>query len=212
MELFIELTISFKTFNCCKKKWLILLTPNWLISITYTVWLTETQQKIGDYMRVCFPNRVTLDRRIFSNIHRRLRETGTFTAINHLKGATQTTRTPDIEEAVLNCIDLNPHVSTKKIGNQLNISHVLVWRILHDFLLYPFHIQLVQTLLPRDFPSRLNFCRWFLDEIRNYAHFDSEIMFRDEANLSRTAITKFHNNNYWTEENLHLIEESHHQE
>lgn len=161
--------------------------------------------------QVRFPNRVTPDRRTFSNVHRRLRETGTFNANNNLKGALRTMRTPDIEEAVLNCIDVNPHVSTRKIGNQLNISHVLVWRILHDFLLYPYHIQRVQTLLPRDFPSRLNFCRWFLDKIRQNAYFDTEIMFTDEANFSRTAIRNFHNNHYWAEENPHLIEESHHQ-
>ncbi|KAL3275132.1 hypothetical protein HHI36_019902 [Cryptolaemus montrouzieri] len=37
-------------------------------------------------------------------------------------------------------------------------------------------------------------------------------MFTDEAEFSRTAITNFHNNHYWAEENSHLIEESHHQE
>ncbi|KAL3272617.1 hypothetical protein HHI36_014084 [Cryptolaemus montrouzieri] len=161
--------------------------------------------------QVRFPNRVTQDMPTFSNIHRRLSETDSFTTNNHLKGATQTMRTPDIEEAVLHCIDLNHHVSTRKIGNQLNISQVLVWRILHNFLLYPFYIQRVQTLLPRDFPSRLNFCRWFLDKIRENAHFDSEIMFTEESNFSRTAITNLRKNHYWAEETPHLIEESHHQ-
>ncbi|KAL3287657.1 hypothetical protein HHI36_002124 [Cryptolaemus montrouzieri] len=46
----------------------------------------------------------------------RLSETVTFTGNNHLNAATQTMRNPDIEEAVLNCIDLNPYVSSRKLG------------------------------------------------------------------------------------------------
>lgn len=159
-----------------------------------------------------FPNRVIPDRRTFANVHRRLTETGTLKPNNQLKGAHRTVRTPEIEEAVLNSIDENPELSTRKIGSNLNISHVLVWKILHDFLLYPYHIQRVQALLPRDFPLRVNFCRWFLERIAHNPLFDREIMFTDEANFSRNAIRNFHNNHIWADENPHAVVEFNHQE
>nr|CAH7719299.1 unnamed protein product [Callosobruchus chinensis] len=130
-----------------------------------------------------FPIRVIPDMRTFANVNRRLTETGTLKPNNQLKGAHWAVRTTEIEEAVLNLIDENPEVSTRKIGNNLNISHFLVWKILHDFLLYPYHIQRVQALLPRDFPLCVNFCQWFLGKIAHNPLFDRDIMFKDEANF-----------------------------
>jgi len=159
-----------------------------------------------------YPNRILPDARTFSATHRKLCETGSFQANNHLKGMQGTARTPETEAAVLNSVDENPEISTRKIAFNLNISHVLVWRILHDFLLYPYHIQRVQALLPRDFPLRINFCQWFLQKIAENPLFDAEILFTDEANFSRNAIRNFHNNHFWSEENPHAIMETHHQE
>jgi hypothetical protein len=34
--------------------------------------------------------------------------------------------------------------------------------ILHEQLLYPYHVQRVQGLRPADYPVRRRFCRWFL--------------------------------------------------
>lgn len=158
-----------------------------------------------------FPNRVVPDARTISSTHRRLCETGSFEPNNHLKGAPQTARTPAIELAVLNSVEENPDISTRKVANNLNISHVLVWRILHDYLLYPYHIQRVQALLPRDFPLRVNFCQWFLQKVTENPLFDTKILFTDEASFTRNCIRNFHNNHFWAEENPHAIVESHHQ-
>lgn len=159
-----------------------------------------------------YPNRIVPDARTISGTHRKLCETGSFETKNYLKGAHQTTRTPETEEAVLNLVEQNPNISTRKIGNILNITHVLVWRILQSYLLYPYHIQRVQALLPRDFPLRINFCQWFIQMVTENPQFDAKILFTDEANFSRNAIQNFHNNHFWAEENPHAITESHHQE
>jgi hypothetical protein len=42
------------------------------------------------------------------------------------------------------------------------VSHWVVSRILHEQLLYPYHVQRVQGLSPADYPVRRRFCRWFL--------------------------------------------------
>nr|CAH7729109.1 unnamed protein product [Callosobruchus chinensis] len=66
-----------------------------------------------------------------------------------------------MEEAVLNEIERNPETSTRKIAHELNITHVTVWQILRHQQLYPYHMQRVQALIPRDLPLRVDFCNWF---------------------------------------------------
>lgn len=159
-----------------------------------------------------YPNRMIPDHRIFSNIHRRLGETGTFKKNTNDAGKPRTVRTPQIEEIVLNEIDRHPRTSTRRISEHLNISHQVVWRILRASLLYPYHIQRVQALLPRDFPLRIDFCQWYLNMLAVDRNFDCKILFTDEANFSRTSIKNFHNNHTWADENPHEIVETHFQE
>ncbi|EZA47044.1 hypothetical protein X777_16701 [Ooceraea biroi] len=124
-------------------------------------------------------------------------ETGSFARrTTDIPGKPRTTRTPALEEAVLNAIEHHPETSTRKIAADLHVSHKLVWTILREQQLYPYHIQRVQALLPRDFPQRLIFC---------------QVLFTHEANFSRNAIVNFHNNHLWCDENPHAILESHFQ-
>lgn len=71
-----------------------------------------------------------------------------------------------------------------------------VWRVLREKLLYPYHIQRVQVLLPTDFEPRIRFCQWFLDACIENPEFTSVVRFTDEAKFLREAITNFHNNPY----------------
>lgn len=155
-----------------------------------------------------YPNRLIPNHRMFPNIHRRLVETGTFNKNINDAGRPRTVRTPQIEEAVLNEVNEHPDTSTRKISEHLNISHQVVWRILNDSLLYPYHIQRVQALLPRDFPCRINFCSWYLNRLAVDPTFDCKILFTDEASLSRNSIINFHNNHIWALENPHEIVET----
>lgn len=147
----------------------------------------------------------------FQNLHQRLSETGTFNKSTILMGRPTTVRNVQLEEAVLNEIEENPDKSTRKIANMLNISNKLVWTILRDQQLYPFHIQRVQALLPRDFPQRVAYCNWVSEKRAVFPEFLSQILFTDEAKFSRNAITNYHNNHTWCEENPHVVRESHYQ-
>lgn len=158
-----------------------------------------------------YPNRVVPDSRTFTNIHLRLSESGCFKH-NTSEGRPRSVRTPEVEEAVLQEVEENPETSTRKIGRALNICYKMVWEILRDSLLYPYHIQRVQALLPRDFPLRIAFSRWYLQKVAQNPLFESQILFTDEANFSRNAIQNFHNNHIWADENPHAITESHFQE
>jgi hypothetical protein len=48
------------------------------------------------------------------------------------------------------------------------VSQWVVSRILHEQLLYPYHVQRVQGLSPADYPVRRHFCKWFLLDCGSY--------------------------------------------
>ena len=157
-----------------------------------------------------FPNRRVPCSETFTRLHLRLEETGSF-AKSKIGGRPLTIRTVQLEEEVLNMVEESAGISTRKIGNELNVSYKTVWSILKDYLLYPYHVQRVQALLPRDFPTRVNFCNWFQENSLRVPHFSAKILFTDEANFSRQGIINFHNNHIWAEDNPHAIIEGHHQ-
>ena len=115
--------------------------------------------------------------------------------------------TPQLEEAILQAVEDDPSTSTRRLSLQFNISHESVRRVLHTNLLYPFHIQRVQALLPTDFPARLEFCQWLLQKTAQNPNFKAKILFTDEASFSREAIRNFHNNHLWDFKNPHAIGE-----
>lgn len=158
-----------------------------------------------------YPQRVAPYHSLFARLHQRLRENGTFKTLKHDCGRQREVRTPALEEAVLNLVDEQPDISTRKIGLQLHVNHMTVFAILKEQLLYPYHIQRVQALLPRDFPNRLVLSNWML-QIGQNPEFLEQVLFTDEANFSREAIINYHNNHIWAEENPHAIVEAHHQE
>lgn len=158
-----------------------------------------------------YPNRVIPCAKTFRTIHARLSETGSFNK-NTGGGRAETVTTPELEEAVLHAIEEDPSNSTRKIAVQLEVSPKTVWKVLKRNLLYPYHIQRVQALLPRDFHPRLMFCRWLSHRIAQNNNFLPKVLFTDEANFSRNAIMNFHNDHFWADENPHVIRETHFQE
>lgn len=159
-----------------------------------------------------YPQRQHPSHRIFARLHQRLREYGSFNKRTQDCGRHREVRTPQLEEAVLNVIEEQPTTSTRKIAFQLNVDHMTVFRILKEHLLYPYHLQRVQALLPRDFPNRLEFCNWMLEMIRRNRDFLNTIEFTDECSFSRDKIINFHNYHIWADENPHAIVETNHQE
>lgn len=109
-----------------------------------------------------FPNRHLPDHRMFTALHRRLRENGSFTTNRRGLGRPGRLR-EDMEEDVLQHFRENPGTSTRAAARDLGIAnHVDVWRVLHDNHLHPYRFQRVQELLPTDYPPREQFARWCL--------------------------------------------------
>lgn len=158
-----------------------------------------------------FPNRISPAKGTFAAIHQRLRERGSFKRNTTDCGVQRRIRTPVFEENVLNRIADNPENSTRKLSLELGVSRMTVWRVLHEQQLYPYHLQRVQGLIEADYQPRILFCNWFLQQCIN-PHFQSVVLFTDEAKFTRDAIMNFHNNHQWAEENPHAIMQSRHQQ
>uniref|UniRef100_V5I843 Transposable element Tc3 transposase n=1 Tax=Anoplophora glabripennis TaxID=217634 RepID=V5I843_ANOGL len=151
------------------------------------------------------PNRQVHHRQTFSAVERRLRETGKIQPHIEGTGRRPTVRTIYLEDAVLEEFDENRQTSTRKTAMHLNVSHSVVWNIVHDNLLYPFHHRPVQALLEPDMHKRVVFCESYLNILRNNLNFASKILFTDEATFQRHGLTNMHNLHSWAHENPHEV-------
>lgn len=67
--------------------------------------------------------------------------------------------------------------------------------------LHPFHFQRVQNLTPEDFPARVEFGRWVLNNVQIL----SKILWSDEATFTRNKVFNCHNTHFWASENPKVI-------
>lgn len=112
---------------------------------------------------------------------------------------------PDVEEGVLDCIEENPGVSMRQIGTDLNAAQMTMWRVLHEPLLYPYHLQHIQLSSTRDPLSLVcsTVCRTSL--LFSECYFQMRQVFVGMASI-------VHNHYQWAEDNLHGVLESRHRQ
>lgn len=151
-----------------------------------------------------FPNRRCPDRKTFENIHRLLCEYGTFKPRGGNGGRPRST-TPEEEEEILDSVEDTPQISTRQVARQVAIPHWIVWKVLREQGLYPYHLQPVQALLQTDYPARVTFCQWFLEQCVGNPDFSGCIFFTDEAQFTRDGIINFHNQHVWADDNPHAV-------
>ncbi|KFM72950.1 hypothetical protein X975_25428, partial [Stegodyphus mimosarum] len=134
-----------------------------------------------------FPNRRMPKHTIFERLHRSLCENGSFEATSDTRSGSRTARQHRIEESILNIAHESPQTSTRAIPRRLQLSHSTVWRLLNENGLHPYHLQRVQALQETDYPLRVHFCHWFLQQCEAQADFPSDVLFKDEATFSQMA-------------------------
>lgn len=158
-----------------------------------------------------FPNRRVPNHKTFGNIERRLRETGKFAPSTADRGRARTIRTPRIEEEILEIVEENPEISSRCLALQAGVSKNVAHRVLKEQLLYPYHIQNVQELLPADTIARLEFCRFIQERRAEDVNFHTKILFTDEACFTRRGMTNLHNEHVYAIENPHVCKQRHFQ-
>ncbi|KAJ4432089.1 hypothetical protein ANN_20703 [Periplaneta americana] len=138
-----------------------------------------------------YPQRQCPDRKTFVRLHYRLCEYGKFNSPGLGRGRPRYT-TPEVQEEILEAVNMTPSISTRMVALQVN-----VWRLLKEYQLYPYHLQRVQALSPADYPARVRFCQWFLQQCGVNPNFPALVLFTDEAQFTRDGITNFHNQHVW---------------
>lgn len=159
-----------------------------------------------------FPGRQQPHHTTFAAVHRRLSENRTLRPNMANAGRERSVRTPELEEDILEMVDNNPTTSTRRMASELGTDHMTVWRVLHEQLLYPFHVQKVQALNPNDYPRRYEFCQWVINQLAVNPALSSTILYTDEACFTRDGIFNSHNLHHWAEENPHATSSRAHQQ
>lgn len=106
--------------------------------------------------------------------------------------------------SVLLSITENPHVSTRDLSRQLDISQSTVSKIIRTNKFHPYHIQLLQELNEADFARRNHFCNWALNKITEQHDFFENVLFSDEATFHNNGNINKHNLHYYANENPHF--------
>lgn len=140
------------------------------------------------------------DYRVFLNVHQAFSE-------GRLPSARRNAGRPRLEcdEAVLNEINLDSTTSVRTIQAATGVPKSSVHRILKSHRLHPYHYRRVQTLLPRDYPLRVAFCRQMLQKHQEDPQFLNKVLWSDETTCKKDGYLNLHNLHSWSNENPHLM-------
>ncbi|GBM84915.1 hypothetical protein AVEN_23714-1 [Araneus ventricosus] len=140
-----------------------------------------------------FPRRHVTDQKLFERLHRCLCETGSFVTGMHDTGRCRSVRTPQVVEDILQGVRDRTDIITREVSRAVNVPHSIVWRVLRDEGLHPYHVQKVQALIPADYAPRVEFARWFLQQLAAQPDFNVHVLFTDESTFTREGISNTHN-------------------
>jgi hypothetical protein len=116
-------------------------------------------------------------------VHQRIGQTG---AVPQRKcERPQQRHTPQVEDDILEMVQHSPTTSIERIASRFGTPETVVWRLVHDFGLEPFHIQNIQALQSNDHFVWEEFCHWLLcNQV-----LCTKMLFTDEVFFNRGGIT-----------------------
>lgn len=113
-------------------------------------------------------------------------------------GRKRTSRTQANIDAVRTSVGRSPKKSLRRRSQQLGIPRESLRRVLiSDLHLYPYKIQIKQTLTDQDKAKRVEMCEWFSDAIEENPNFLDDVWFSDEAHFLLSGHVNSKNNVYW---------------
>ncbi|GBM88140.1 hypothetical protein AVEN_125287-1 [Araneus ventricosus] len=130
---------------------------------------------------------------MFERLHWCLCETGSFVTGMHDTGRSRSVWTPQVVEDILQGVGDRPDISTREVSRAVNVPHSIVWRVLQDEGLHPYHVQKVQALIPADYAPRVEFARWFLQQLAGHPDFSAHVLFTDKSTFTREGISNTYN-------------------
>jgi len=133
------------------------------------------------------------------------RERGSVGDKPHPKAA-RPVRTQATISRIREILEMNPSKSLRRLSQQVGISYATAQRITKsDLDLYPYKMQLVQTLTPADYPQRLAFSSWFLQKVDEDGSFLNHFFMSDEAHFHLSGYVNKQNCRFWATENPHQL-------
>jgi len=113
---------------------------------------------------------------------------------------------PQIVEAIDNIYKENPSTSIRQAAQQVPICKTSVHKVVRkNIKLYPYKIQMLQSLEHSDYKKRETFARTVLDLINTDATFLQRVCFTDEATFHVSGNVNRHNVRIWGRENPHAV-------
>lgn len=152
-----------------------------------------------------FPQRRTPNHTTFGKVYDYVRQHGRFptVALNERNERQYV----NLENDILNLIDNNPKISTRRISHVLHVPQSTVWRRIKKNRLHPYHVQEVQRLEAGDEIPRINFSRWIIRNPRIVCR----CLFTDEAQFTRDGVYNLRNSHIWAEQNPFATRQAHSQ-
>lgn len=155
--------------------------------------------------RLRFPDRNQPSRNTFRRLDQRVRETGRLVRNAALTGRPRSTRTPQVEVAVVEAVEHDPTRSVRDIAREVGIPSTIVHRILREENFHPYHYTKVQALEERDYQPRTDYCTWLLGQLTENPNFTRTVLFTDECLFTREGIFNSRNSHFWATENPHQM-------
>ena len=124
------------------------------------------------------------------------------------RGRGRSVCTPENTEDVRRSIEENPTTSTRRRSQELAISQSFLQRIQTEVHIYPYKVQLVQSLQTPDFQKRLNYAIRFQETARNDNEFIHKLIMGDEAHFHLNGYVNKHNTRFWGTENPRQVHAS----
>lgn len=169
----------------------------------------ETRKNSSEAARLYaerFPGRRLPIRHYFSKLEQKMRTEPNEDAVNNYVVSEEK------EIDVLSLVNINITASVREIAVECDISSSSVWRILHKYKYHAYKYQIHQHLYQNDHARRLEYCNWFLQRHQQDPTFPSKILYSDESRFTNLGMFNRHNKRYWSQDNLHLMEEGNFQE
>lgn len=91
----------------------------------------------------------------------------------------------------------NPITSLRDASSKLNCSHETVRKVLHDYKMFPYKMQVTQQLYEEDFALRVAMAETLLEKIENDTDFLDSIIFSDESTFRLDGTVNRHNCRIW---------------
>jgi len=152
---------------------------------------------VDEYLR-CFPDRRIPSKGVFSHIHQTMRETGCLPNVA-VQSEREVVPLINTQENILEMVQRNPRLSIRRTASRIGVSHMQVWRTVHEEDLHSYHDHRLQHLEPGDLAQHMDLCHW----ITAHPQTLSAILFTDEVSFTRDGINNSRNVNTWSHDNPH---------